>query len=112
MQFATREVGPVLVIDLAGRLDSRTAGDVGDRMDAIGIGEARQVVLNLAGLDFVSSAGLRVILRLARLMQSRGGELQIGAPQPMVADVLQTSGFDSLLRIHPNEAAAIAAAPG
>lgn len=109
MQIATREVGKVLVIDLAGRLDSRTAGEVGDRIDAIGTGEAHQVVLNLAGLEFVSSAGLRVILRLARLLQSFGGELQIGAAQPMVAEVLRTAGFDSLLRIHATEADAIAA---
>ncbi|WP_170984822.1 STAS domain-containing protein [Roseomonas sp. AR75] len=109
MQIATREVGKVLVIDLAGRLDSRTAGEVGDRMDAIGISDARQVVLNLAKLDFVSSAGLRVILRLARLLQTHGGDLQIGAAQPMVTEVLTTAGFDSLISIHPTEAAAIAA---
>lgn len=112
MQIATREVGKVLVIDLAGRLDSRTAGEVGDRIDAIGTGEAHQVVLNLSGLEFVSSAGLRVILRLARLLQSFGGELQIGAARPMVEEVLRSAGFDSLLRIHPSEAEAVAAFAG
>ncbi len=111
MQIATRQQGKVLVIDLAGRLDSRTAGDVGDRMDAIGTGADHQVVLNLAGLEFVSSAGLRVILRLARLLQSHGGELQISDAQPLVAEVLKTTGFDSLLRMHPTEADAIAAFP-
>jgi anti-anti-sigma factor len=109
MQIATREVGKVLVIDLAGRLDSRTAGEVGDRLDAVGTGETHQVVLNLAGLEFVSSAGLRVILRLAKLLQSHGGELRLAAAQPMVAEILATTGFDSLLRMHGTETEAAAA---
>lgn len=109
MQFATRQVRQTLVIDLAGRLDSRTAGEVGDRMDAVGTSDARRVVLNLAGLEFVSSAGLRVILRLARLMQSHGGELKISDARPMVTEVLETAGFDSLLRIYPSEQQAVAA---
>jgi anti-anti-sigma regulatory factor len=46
---------------------------------------------------------------MARLLQSFGGELQIGAAQPMVEEVLRTAGFDSLLRIHATEAEAVAA---
>ncbi|WP_270937550.1 STAS domain-containing protein [Falsiroseomonas oryzae] len=107
MQFATRKVQDVLVIELSGRLDSHTAGDVGDRIDAIGTGAETRCVLNLGGLDYVSSAGLRVILRLSRLLKSHGGELKISNARDMVAAVLETAGFDSLLRMHATEQEAV-----
>jgi anti-anti-sigma factor len=109
MQIATRHVRDVLVIDLEGRLDSRTAGEVDDRIVAIATGADKRAVLNLRGVTFVSSAGLRIILRLSRLLQSHGGELRISDAQAMVGSVLQTAGFDSLLRIHATEQEAIAA---
>jgi anti-anti-sigma factor len=109
MQISTRTVQDVLVVELSGRLDSHSVGDVGDRIVAIGTGDAKRVVLHLGGLDYVSSAGLRVVLRLSRLLQSHGGELRISDAQPMVAQVLDTAGFDSLLRIHPAESDALAA---
>jgi anti-anti-sigma factor len=109
MQIATRKAGDVLVVDLQGRLDSRTTGDVDDRIVAISTGPDKHVVLNLGAVEFVSSAGLRIILRLARLLKSHGGELKISDAQPMVANVLETAGFDSLLEMHANEAAAVAA---
>ncbi|HEV7266756.1 MAG TPA: STAS domain-containing protein [Falsiroseomonas sp.] len=113
MQVATRRIGDVLVVDLAGRLDSRTVGDVDDSIAAIGTGADRHVVLNLGGVKFGSSAGLRIILRLARLLKSRGGELKISDAREMVDSVLQTAGFDSLLAMHATEREAIAAfAPG
>lgn len=109
MQISTSTVKDVLVVGLSGRLDSHTVGDVGDRIAAIGTGEARRVLLDLSGLDYVSSAGLRIVLRLSRLLQSHGGELKVSDAQPMVAQVLETAGFDSLLRIHPTQAEALAA---
>jgi anti-anti-sigma factor len=109
MQIATRKAQDILVIDLSGRLDSRSVGDADDRFAAIASGPDLQVVVNLAAVDFVSSAGLRLILRLSRLLQAHGGELKLSDAQPMVANVLDTAGFDSLLHIHPREADAIAA---
>ena len=60
MQIETRKVYDTLVVEMSGRLDSRTAGDAGDRMVAIAQGTDRRVVLNLEKLQYVSSAGLRV----------------------------------------------------
>ena len=109
MQIATRKAQDVTVIELAGRLDSHSAGDIGDQLDAIGTSGEKRVLLNLAKLDYVSSAGLRVILRLSRLLKSHGGELRISDVGGLVASVLETAGFDSLLRIDATEADALAA---
>ncbi len=111
MQISTQTVQDVLVVGLSGRLDSHSVGDVGDRIAAIGTGEAKRVLLNLSGLDYVSSAGLRIVLRLSRLLQSHGGELKVSDARPMVAQVLDTAGFDSLLRIYATQEDAMAAFP-
>ena len=64
--------------------------------------------MNLDKLEYVSSAGLRVILTLAKLLQSSNGELKICHANGVVKDVLQTSGFNSLIKIFDDERSAIA----
>ncbi|TDG13222.1 anti-sigma factor antagonist [Paracraurococcus ruber] len=109
MQIETRKVYDVLVVDIAGRLDSRSAGEGGDRLAAIAQGPDRKVVLNLAAMEYVSSAGLRALLRCAKLLQAHGGALRLCAANAMVADVLESSGFNSLLQVHAAEKDAVAA---
>ena len=65
--------------------------------------QPKKVVLNLDKLDYVSSAGLRVILTLAKLLQSSSGELKICHANASVNEVLQTSGFNSLIKIFDDE---------
>jgi anti-anti-sigma factor len=109
MQIATRKVNDVLVVELIGRLDSVAVGEVGDRLTAMAAGDMPRVVLNLAKMDYVSSSGLRVILRLSRLLTANGGELKLSSAQEMVGRVLETASFDSLLRLYGTETEALAA---
>nr|WP_294526047.1 STAS domain-containing protein [uncultured Rhodopila sp.] len=109
MQIETRKVYDVLVIDIEGRLDGRTSGDIADRMVTIAQGPDKHVVLNIAKLDYLSSAGLRIILRTAKLLQGNRGELKLCSPTEGVKTVLATAGFDSLLKIYDSEKAAFAA---
>jgi anti-anti-sigma factor len=109
MQIETRKVYDTLVVEMSGRLDSRTAGDAGDRMVAIAQGTDRRVVLNLEKLQYVSSAGLRVILQAAKLLQAKHGKLTICSAGGSVTTVLETAGFDSLLNIYATEKEAVAA---
>jgi len=109
MQLETRKVYDTLVVDMTGRLDSHTVGDAGDRLVSIVQGGDRQILLNLAKIDYISSAGLRVILRTAKLLQGSRGELKLCGASDMVHDVLATSGFNSLVKLYPTEKEAIAA---
>ena len=108
MNIDTRQVYDVQVVDMAGKLDTTTSGDAGDRLVSIAQGDATQVVLNLEKLDYVSSAGLRVILRASKLLQGRNGELKICQANGLVQEVLETSGFHSLLKIYDSEKEAVA----
>ncbi len=109
MKIEPRNIYDVLVVDMAGRLDTSTSGDASDQMVKIVKGDSKQIVLNLDGLEYVSSAGLRVILLSAKLLQAGRGELKICHANGIVKDVLETSGFNSLLHIYDTEKDAVAA---
>ena len=109
MQIETRKVYDVLVVDMSGRLDNASSGDAGDRLVEIVQGDDKQVLLNLKHVDYVSSAGLRIILRGAKLLQNKRGEMKICCAADGVKQVLLTSGFNSLIRLHDTEPEAIAA---
>src|SRR5262245_13805557 len=97
MKIETRKIHDVLVVDMSGSLDSTSSGEAGDRIVNIAKGEHKRVLLNLAGLEYLSSAGLRVILRGAKLLQGKRGELKICNAQGPVMDVPDTTGFKSLI---------------
>ena len=68
----------------------------------------RAMLEGRSGLDYISSAGLRVFLATARLMQSAGGHCGFAALSPQVRDVFRLSGFLELFEIHPTVADACA----
>ncbi len=83
---------------LQGRLDSVTSieverifNDVSDRFS--------RIVLNMEGMDYVSSAGLRILKNLHIKMRKREGELILRNVNRMVMEVFEMTGFAGLLRI-------------
>ena len=109
MKIETRSVYNVLVVDMSGRLDSMSAGDAGDRLVDIARGAHKRILLNLEKLEYLSSAGLRVILRGAKLLQGTRGELKICNAAGLVRNVLETSGFNNLIKIYDTEQEAFSA---
>ncbi len=109
MQLATRQSADVLVVALAGRLDSY-AGETCDRLVALCRDEASlRVVLDLARLDYINSSGLTAILVAARHLRARGGEMVIAGARGTPAMALETAGFDALLRMARTEREALSA---
>lgn len=88
----------ILTVILEGRLDTNTAPELDDLVadDLVGI---KQLVLNVEKLEYVSSAGLRVILMLHKKMVAKDGSLVIYKPIDDVMDVLDMTGFSTFLKI-------------
>ena len=76
-------------IFLAGRLDSLTAPEFEKAVDTILSAEAKMIVLNLAELEFLSSAGIRVIFKLQKGVLHKKGVVVISKPQPQVSRVIE-----------------------
>ena len=109
MQIDTRDVAGMTVVDMVGRLDTSTSGDAYDQMVAIAKSGASKVILNLDKVEYVSSAGLRVILTAAKLLKSSMGEMKICHANGVVKEVLESSGFDHIIDIYDEENEAITA---
>lgn len=105
MQITTYQQDGATIMAVSGRLDAMTAPDF--ERDSTTIGDAK-LILDLSGLAYVSSAGLRSILALAKRLQSTGGSLVLCNVSGLVKEVLEMSGFDSFLPIHPSLDAALA----
>jgi stage II sporulation protein AA (anti-sigma F factor antagonist) len=65
------------------------------------------VVFDFAGLTYVSSAGLRVVLLTAKRLRSRGGQFVLCGLTEPVRDVFKISGFLSVLTVEPDRNAAL-----
>ena len=76
-------------IFLKGRLDSITSPDFEKTVDTIVSAEAKIIILNLAELEFLSSAGIRVIFKLQKGVLQKKGVVVISKPQPQVAKVIE-----------------------
>ena len=109
MRIETRRVHDVLIIEMIGRLDSVSAGDAEDRILNIVQDEEGRILLNLEKVAYVSSAGLRVILRAAKLLQENRGELKICNARGGVRDVFEVFDLHSLIKVYDTEKEAFAA---
>jgi len=89
-----------LVVSPLGRVDSNTSGDF-ERALMTREGEAL-LVIDLSGIDYISSAGLRVFLMLAKKMKGSGRRLVLCALAPSVEQVFTLAGFTALFTVKPS----------
>ncbi|MBI1621778.1 STAS domain-containing protein [Aquamicrobium zhengzhouense] len=96
-----------VVIHLNGRLDSTNAAAV--EKEIFENIESANVVMDASSLDYISSAGLRVVLVVAKKLQREGGRFVLSGLQPHIRDVFDISGFLSILETADDREAALAA---
>jgi anti-anti-sigma factor len=96
----------VAVIEVAGRIDSNNANQFSDALNNVIAQNHNQLVLDLAGVDYMSSAGLREIVAAAKKLQGKG-ELRLAQPSERVREVLEMTGLDSVFQIFPSQAEAV-----
>lgn len=95
---------------MSGRLDGTTSAPADQHLSRVsGDPATTRLILDLSALDYLSSAGLRVLLTAAKRTRSRSGRIALCSPQPGVRDILEISGFTSIFEIFPTRDAAIAA---
>ncbi len=115
METSQTHAEGVVIINAQGRIDSNTAKAFEDRLlGAIATTDPRMVV-DCSQLDYVSSAGLRVLLMAAKRVKAAKGMLALAGLKPHVQEVFDVSGFSSIFSIQAGRDAAVAAvsrAPG
>lgn len=108
MEISTRARNDVTVIALAGSLDSNTSPQAQQALDGLLAGGGKKLVIDFSALDYISSAGLRVLLGTAKKLKSAGGELRLFGLNETVKEVFQISGFSTILTVKASEDQAVA----
>lgn len=110
MEIVRDRHGSTLLLAVVGRLDSNTAQSLDDALTRE-MTDCSAVVIDCARLDYVSSAGLRVLLKAAKAGRRDGCALSLCALRPNVREVFDISGFTAIFTLHPDRDAALAAPP-
>ena len=98
-----------LVAVVEGRIDGANAMEF-QRALHTNLGENKgPLVIDCANLTHISSAGLRVILMIAKTLDRRDGRFAICSLSAMIAQIFQTSGFDRIISVHANREEALRA---
>lgn len=93
----------VLVIRLKGRLDAITSVEAEKRvLESIDKGD-KKLLLDFLNIEYISSAGMRMLLSIAKKMRSVSGKLVLCSVNTRVMDVLKMSGFDHVMDLQKNE---------
>jgi anti-sigma B factor antagonist len=115
MNVSSRWFANAIVLRVEGRLDQDTCGafttDLMKSVDAA-TAESGAVVLDLSGLEYISSAGLRCFMLASRKAKSQQAKIAVSALQPMVAEIFQISHFNLVFQVFPTVREALGAVSG
>jgi serine/threonine-protein kinase RsbW len=109
----TKRIGPpapdVQVFELSGRLDAVGTQQAIANVNAAVSAGARHILLDLQGVTFMSSSGLRALLLVRKELLNHGGQLRLAALQPQVHEVFALTGFTQVFAIHQTREEALRA---
>jgi anti-sigma B factor antagonist len=97
MSMETKKEQGVFVISPIGRLDTNTSPNA-ERLivEAIDSGE-KNVVMDYTSTEYISSAGLRVVLKTAKLLKPKGGVIVVCNGNEQINEVFEISGFSGMV---------------
>lgn len=85
-------------VKLTGRLDTMTSSKLEEKLDDI-LGNTVSLTFDFADLEYISSAGLRIILTAQKMLTKKGGSVQVINCQPDVKEVFSITGFSEIISI-------------
>ncbi len=107
MEINVSEMRRVRLFEIVGRVDSSNANELGSVLDRAADDGNNNLVLDLSGVDYMSSAGLREMVRILKRVKRSGGDLRIANPSERVREVLELAGLDSIFEIYPTQVEAV-----
>lgn len=108
MNMETEVLGQGIILKPAGRIDQSSAAAFQERLlAALNPGQDSAVALDMSGVDFLSSIGLRALMIAHKQCQASGAKLVLFALTPVVREVFAISRFDTVLRCFEDRGAAL-----
>jgi anti-sigma B factor antagonist len=95
------------LIEVSGRIDSSNASELEDAFNSITNDGRYNLVLDLSGIEYMSSAGLRAMVAALRECKKHRGDLRLANPSPRMKEVLELAGLDAVFTIYNDTTAAV-----
>jgi anti-anti-sigma factor len=113
MELSSQQIADVTLIHVKGRVDHKTAKDFEDGlaplMDACVAGEFQKILIDLGDVEFMTSAGLRVLMIAAKTCDKDRGQIVVADLQPIIEEIFKISRFDLVLKVCPTVSSALEA---
>ena len=99
MEIIQKEENGIVFVTIKGRLDADSALEAEKTVDNALDGNVDRMLFDLGALDYLSSAGLRVLLSAAKEIKRRDGKIVLCSLTEFVKEIFEVSGFESLIPI-------------
>ena len=107
MIITTRDVNEIKVVEFDGEFDTTASPAVESQLNQLREQGVRKILVDFQKMEFISSAGLRVLLATAQELQKAGGELRVCNLNEEVMEVFDISGFSTILMVFKDESEAL-----
>jgi anti-sigma B factor antagonist len=109
MEILVTESGDVRILSFQGNLDTNTSPQAESEINGLIEAGSQKLLINFEKLDYISSAGLRILLATAKKLKVSQGDLKICCLNETVQEVFDISGFVTILSVSTTEEEALAA---
>jgi anti-anti-sigma factor len=107
VDIQTQEHKRVVVVTVEGRIDSATASEFEQTLSNFTQQGKNNIVLDLSAVDFISSAGLRVLVTTRKAVKAAGGDIVFAKSSEQVIDTLDIAGLDVLFEQYEDRETAV-----
>ena len=98
LQINKEAVGDLLTVHIKGDLNVKTSPILEEELTK-SIGGVKELVLDFAGVEYISSAGLRVLLAVEKTMRRQQGKMKLRHVNPAVKEIIRLAGFLQVMHI-------------
>ena len=107
MEIDEQKKGEVVILSLKGRLDALTAKSLDDKFSQLIESQEKLFVIDFRLLDYISSGGLRVLLKAGKALKNGQGRIVFFGLREPIKEILEIAGFVTLFPIYPDETSAL-----
>ena len=102
MKIEEEKKGEVRVFNISGKFDAKSSPPLEKALsDAVGNGD-KCIAINFKEIDYISSAGLKVLLSITRKLNEEGGKMKLSNFTSQVKEVFDLTGFTQIFEIFPD----------
>ena len=100
MEISTKEMKRTSLVTVSGRVDSATAPDFEKVLHALVQSNRYQIIVDLKGVSYMSSAALRALVSSLKAAKSGGGDLRLAQPSERVREVIELAGLNVIFTVY------------